>query len=239
MLAFDGRDAAGARWRERLARGAGGRDDAVPPPQRPVAGAGPGADRGAPAAARGGAAGGAAAGRAAARRRRPGGRPAPRPRRRLDAVRREHGARRGRRRGADRAGRAGRSGARRGRWASTSSTRRCSTSRRTRPTRRSGSASFGDDPAAVGRHGAAMVRGLQSAGVAATIKHFPGLGEAADDTHHGLAGRRLAREPGCARARAVPGGDRGRRPARDVGARRAARGDRPRRPARRRCRAPS
>ncbi len=47
--------------------------------------------------------------------------------------------------------------------------------------------SFGDDPAAVGRHGAAMVRGLQSAGVAATIKHFPGLGAAADDTHHGGA----------------------------------------------------
>ena len=36
--------------------------------------------------------------------------------------------------------------------------------------------SFGDDPAAVGRHGAAMVRGLQSAGVAASVKHFPGLG---------------------------------------------------------------
>ncbi len=46
--------------------------------------------------------------------------------------------------------------------------------------------SFGSDPAAVARHGAAMVRGLQSAGVAASIKHFPGLGAAADDTHHGL-----------------------------------------------------
>jgi beta-N-acetylhexosaminidase len=45
---------------------------------------------------------------------------------------------------------------------------------------------FGADPALVGRHGAAMVRGLQSAGVAATVKHFPGLGAAADDTHHGL-----------------------------------------------------
>ena len=46
--------------------------------------------------------------------------------------------------------------------------------------------SFGDDPAAVGRHGAAMVRGLQSAGVAASAKHFPGLGALAEDTHHAL-----------------------------------------------------
>lgn len=46
---------------------------------------------------------------------------------------------------------------------------------------------FGDDPALVARHGAAMVRGLQSAGVAATVKHFPGAGEAVDDPHHGLA----------------------------------------------------
>ena len=36
--------------------------------------------------------------------------------------------------------------------------------------------SFGDDPASVARHGAAMVRGLQAAGVAASVKHFPGLG---------------------------------------------------------------
>jgi beta-N-acetylhexosaminidase len=46
---------------------------------------------------------------------------------------------------------------------------------------------FGDDPAEVGRLGAAMVRGLQRAGVAAAIKHFPGLGDAADDTHYGAA----------------------------------------------------
>ena len=46
---------------------------------------------------------------------------------------------------------------------------------------------FGDDPVLVARHGAAMVRGLQSAGVAAAIKHFPGAGEAADDPHHGIA----------------------------------------------------
>ena len=46
--------------------------------------------------------------------------------------------------------------------------------------------SFGDDPAAVARLGAAMIRGLQGAGVAATIKHFPGLGEVREDTHFGL-----------------------------------------------------
>ncbi len=46
--------------------------------------------------------------------------------------------------------------------------------------------SFGDDPAAVARLGAAMIRGLQGAGVAATVKHFPGLGEVREDTHFGL-----------------------------------------------------
>jgi beta-N-acetylhexosaminidase len=54
--------------------------------------------------------------------------------------------------------------------------------------------SLGDDPVEVGRLGAALVRGLQGAGVAATAKHFPGLGEVGQDTHHGLgvvvAGRR-------------------------------------------------
>jgi beta-N-acetylhexosaminidase len=54
--------------------------------------------------------------------------------------------------------------------------------------------SFGDDPAAVGRLGAAMVRGLQAAGVAATVKHFPGLGAVNQDTHHELAIVRSDRE---------------------------------------------
>ena len=47
--------------------------------------------------------------------------------------------------------------------------------------------SFGDDAAEVGRLGAAMIRGLQRAGVAAAIKHFPGLGDAGVDTHYGVA----------------------------------------------------
>jgi len=47
--------------------------------------------------------------------------------------------------------------------------------------------SFGDAPATVGEHAAAYVRGLQAGGVAATVKHFPGLGDARADTHHGMA----------------------------------------------------
>ena len=54
--------------------------------------------------------------------------------------------------------------------------------------------SFGDDPVAVARHGAAMVRGLQSAGVAATVKHFPGLGAVDQDTHYDLGVVRDGRE---------------------------------------------
>lgn len=46
--------------------------------------------------------------------------------------------------------------------------------------------SFGDDPVTVARHVAATVRGLQSAGVAATAKHFPGKGGVGVDTHHVL-----------------------------------------------------
>lgn len=45
--------------------------------------------------------------------------------------------------------------------------------------------SFGEDPALVGRLGAGMVAGLQSAGVAATAKHFPGLGDTDIDAHFG------------------------------------------------------
>jgi beta-N-acetylhexosaminidase len=46
--------------------------------------------------------------------------------------------------------------------------------------------SFGDDPMQVAGLAVATVRGLQSEGVAATLKHFPGAGEAATDPHREL-----------------------------------------------------
>lgn len=46
--------------------------------------------------------------------------------------------------------------------------------------------SFGDDPALVARHGAAFVRGVQSQGVAASAKHFPGHGATRTDSHLAL-----------------------------------------------------
>ncbi|MCS5718280.1 beta-N-acetylhexosaminidase [Herbiconiux sp. CPCC 205763] len=46
--------------------------------------------------------------------------------------------------------------------------------------------SFGSDPALVARHGAAWVEALQAQGVAASIKHFPGHGDTAQDSHLAL-----------------------------------------------------
>ncbi|MFC5802374.1 glycoside hydrolase family 3 protein [Streptomyces formicae] len=46
--------------------------------------------------------------------------------------------------------------------------------------------SFGADPQLVARHTAAYVEGLQSAGVAACTKHFPGHGDTAVDSHHSM-----------------------------------------------------
>ncbi|MBB0242916.1 glycoside hydrolase family 3 protein [Streptomyces alkaliphilus] len=46
-----------------------------------------------------------------------------------------------------------------------------------------GSRSFGADPALVARHTVAYVEGLQSAGVAACVKHFPGHGDTDVDSH--------------------------------------------------------
>ncbi|MDI5969913.1 glycoside hydrolase family 3 N-terminal domain-containing protein [Streptomyces sp. SL13] len=47
-----------------------------------------------------------------------------------------------------------------------------------------GTRSFGTDPARVAELAGAFVHGLQGAGVAATAKHFPGLGSVAADPHH-------------------------------------------------------
>ncbi len=46
--------------------------------------------------------------------------------------------------------------------------------------------SYGKDPALVARYGAARIRGLQSAGISACAKHFPGKGHAPVDAHLGL-----------------------------------------------------
>jgi beta-N-acetylhexosaminidase len=46
--------------------------------------------------------------------------------------------------------------------------------------------SFGSDPAAVARQTGAWVQGLQSAGVAACVKHFPGHGDTSVDSHVAL-----------------------------------------------------
>ncbi|MCP3819599.1 glycoside hydrolase family 3 protein [Streptomyces sp. A3M-1-3] len=46
--------------------------------------------------------------------------------------------------------------------------------------------SFSSDPQAAARLAAAQVKGYQSAGVAATAKHFPGHGDTKDDSHYAL-----------------------------------------------------
>jgi beta-N-acetylhexosaminidase len=46
-----------------------------------------------------------------------------------------------------------------------------------------GDRSFGEDPETVGRLGVAFLQGLQSGGVAAAAKHFPGHGDTAVDSH--------------------------------------------------------
>ncbi|SFR72629.1 beta-N-acetylhexosaminidase [Agromyces sp. CF514] len=46
--------------------------------------------------------------------------------------------------------------------------------------------SFGSDPELVARHTSAWVRGVQSTGVAASAKHFPGHGDTATDSHLAL-----------------------------------------------------
>lgn len=48
-----------------------------------------------------------------------------------------------------------------------------------------GDRSFGDDTALVAEMTAALTEGLRSRAVASTLKHFPGIGSAAADTHNG------------------------------------------------------
>lgn len=48
-----------------------------------------------------------------------------------------------------------------------------------------GTRSFGEDSKLVARMSAALIRGLQSSGVAATAKHFPGHGDTSSDSHRG------------------------------------------------------
>jgi beta-N-acetylhexosaminidase len=62
--------------------------------------------------------------------------------------------------------------------------------------------SFGADPALVSRHVAAFVAGLQSVGVAACAKHFPGHGESLADSHVELPSVETDLE--TLRARALP-----------------------------------
>jgi beta-glucosidase-like glycosyl hydrolase len=54
--------------------------------------------------------------------------------------------------------------------------------------------SFGENPELVGRIASAYIRGLQSAGVVATLKHFPGHGDTDVDSHLGLPVIRHPRE---------------------------------------------
>ncbi len=49
-----------------------------------------------------------------------------------------------------------------------------------------GTRSFGSDPVRVGRFAGAFARGLETGGVAAALKHFPGHGSTDVDSHLAL-----------------------------------------------------
>ncbi len=65
-----------------------------------------------------------------------------------------------------------------------------------------GTRAFGADPAQVARHAAAAVTGLQSAGIAACAKHFPGHGATVADSHRELP--TVSASPDQLRARELP-----------------------------------
>lgn len=50
-----------------------------------------------------------------------------------------------------------------------------------------GERAFGSDPVLVGDMAAAMVGGMQDTGISSCLKHFPGIGSVAEDTHDGMA----------------------------------------------------
>ena len=50
-----------------------------------------------------------------------------------------------------------------------------------------GDRSFGTEPTAVAGMVVSAMNGLEETGVTACVKHFPGLGDASEDTHNGLA----------------------------------------------------
>jgi beta-N-acetylhexosaminidase len=54
--------------------------------------------------------------------------------------------------------------------------------------------SYGEDPETVGRFVAAFIRGVQSEGVLATAKHFPGHGDTSTDSHRSLPVLEVDRE---------------------------------------------
>ena len=54
--------------------------------------------------------------------------------------------------------------------------------------------SFGDSPQEVAKKGLAMIHGLQDAGIIASAKHFPGMGDIAIDPHLGLPQNNHSRE---------------------------------------------
>ena len=124
---------------------------------------------------------------------------------------RRRGPRRRRRRRAHRGRRALRSAASSPPSASPSTSHRSPTSTATPTTRSSAPAASAPTPPRVAAHTAAWTRGLQSTGVAACAKHFPGHGDTATDSHLALPTIAVdADDAGRARARPVRGCRRGR-----------------------------